>query len=270
MNGHLSDCSHAMQRTIQQEQTGFHTVSKFIFSHKGLIDFQGNFRKFILKGDVWMRKPGRSRLSSRWWAHLLSHTHPHLSFLWGDRKGVCSKHQLFSNWQTGEETLSHPPLPLLPSPLSSRYAFTSLTPTFSSQSLFSGWLVFSSYSSTKETKEAGLLSLFSPLQREGGTRPADHPFQSCKEQAQQKVSACKIVTRAKNTCAGAESNKHSGSVFKKQRQPKENFEYACACVHAVLKLVGTLWGGAILSTFQCGAVPCCQNTPFPMYHFNDT
>lgn len=224
----------------------------------------------------------------------LSHTHPHLSFLWGDRKGVCSKHQLSSNWQTGEETLSHPPLPLLPSPLSSRYAFTSLTPTFSSQSLFSGWLVFSSSSSTKETKEAGLLSLFSPLQREGGTRPADHPFQSCKEQAQQKVSACKIVTRAKNTskptiilwhlcgeckgmCRCRKQQTFWISFPKTKTAQSERKLWVCMCVCSCSSKTGwnfVGWGyiGSFshMPTFQCGAVPCCQNTPFPMYHFNDT
>lgn len=44
----------------------------------------------------------------------------------------------------------------------------------------SGWLVFSAYSPTKETKEAGLLSLSPPHsptpRREEGCRPAGPPF----------------------------------------------------------------------------------------------
>lgn len=137
-----------------------------------------------------MPKPGCSRLSSRWWTPPTSDTPTHLSFLWGDRKRSLQSTPAVSHWQTGEETLSYPPLPS--PPFSLRYVLTSLTPTFSSQSPLSGWLVFSASSTTKETKEAGPLSLSPPTRerrRSGGKRLTGHPFKSCKDHA----STCKCV-----------------------------------------------------------------------------
>lgn len=192
-----------------------------------------------------------------------SDTPTHLSFLWGDRKGVCSKHQLFSNWQTGEETLSHPPLhlPLLPSlpPLSSRYAFTSLTPTFSSQSPSLVGRSFQPPVQQKKQRRQGHFPSFPPCRekKKWRTRPADHPFQRWKDRAQQKASASSILTPTHansilafssifveyaQECAGADSNRkcksntirslfilstaklftHSGSVFQKLWQAQSS------------------------------------------------
>lgn len=76
------------------------------------------------EGVVWRLEVIEDRHSS-----LATPTLTCLNFLWGDRKGVCSKHQLFLTDRLGRRP-SYPP----------RHTLTSLIPIFSSQ-LFSlvGW-----------------------------------------------------------------------------------------------------------------------------------
>lgn len=84
-----------------------------------------------------------------------------------------------------------------PPPASSllEVCFTSLTPTFSSQSpSLVGWY-FQPSIQQKTQKEAGPLSLFPPLQRggKGDRRTADHPYQCFTDQSQQKACASEIL-----------------------------------------------------------------------------
>lgn len=133
-------------------------VLRVICSHKGLSDFQDNFKKIMLWGceglDTGLPDGGHS---------FTNHTQPYLSFLWGDRKEVWGKHQLFSKLTEGRRHL-HP----LPSLFSSRYALTSLTPTFFPSQFPPLWL-------------AGLFSLLSNKRNKGGRVtfpfPLSHPAQ---------------------------------------------------------------------------------------------
>ncbi len=157
-----------------------------------------------------MPKLGRSRLSSRWWALLLSHTHSPVLPL--KRKGVCSKHQLFSQLtdrRGNTLTSSSPSPPPHPSLLEVRLHLAN--PHFFLTIPLCGWLVFSASSSTKETKEAGPLSLFPPLaeRRSRGKRTCRPPLPKPLRPSRAK-SVCKrnsYTNVCEKTCK-LQTNKH--------------------------------------------------------------
>lgn len=176
MNGHLSDCSHAMQRTIQQEQKKrFHTdyqfqnlpinlqISEFTCPHKCLIDLLHKvyFQRSCLDATAWTLEVILQMVDTPFSAN-----HSPVLPLRTQKMSLQSTPAVFK--LTGEEThllLSlFSPFPHLSSLLEVRLHLSN--PHFFLTIPLSGWLVFSASSSTKETKEAGPLSLFAPCREQ--------------------------------------------------------------------------------------------------------
>lgn len=168
----------------------------------------------------------------------------------------------FPNWQSGRRR-SHRPSP----PLSPRGTPSPLSPLLhpppppSQFPPLSGWLVFSVYSPTKETKEAGLLSL-SPSSltphREEGCRPAGPPFlkmqraSAAKSADKQNSQMCRSGAGKKNTlssilwhhcrcenaeeCAGAEEQQ-TAVYFVHAVRYNCSFSHVSTCQSAELCLI---------------------------------
>lgn len=119
----------------------------------------------------------------------ISDTPTHLYFLWGDRKRSLQSTPAVSHWQTGEETLSYPPLPspflLEVHPHLSNPHFSLTIPPIWLASLFS--LLYNKRN--KGGRTTFPLPPTTERRRSGGNRPTGNPFQSCIAM-QSKVSAC--------------------------------------------------------------------------------
>ena len=196
MNGHLSDCSYELQTKMAKKSSSCKTNTTAWLT--GLLR-KVYFQRKCLEAVACMLRDIFQMVDTPSYAKPT-----HLSFLWADRRGVCSQHQLFSNWHIGGDTLPTSPCPR-PFPRSPQGTPSRLEPPLFPHTIpLSGWLVFTASSSTKETKEAGPLSLSFPSaesSKRGGFktyRPSLSKLQrpsTAKESAgnHSSLGCCKIV-----------------------------------------------------------------------------
>lgn len=134
--------------------------------------------------------------------------------------------------------------------------------------LLSGWMGFPAPSLTKETKQAGLLSIFPPCREKGVQDLQTTLFKAAKSKhSEKKVCACKysnVQKKKKKTsilwhqcgeCTGAESNKPVYFIFCQAVYTAAFRKQRCASMHAcssftILQTESFCGGGATLAAFH--------------------